>query len=66
MQKSSMPSSSTELTLDLKKANLLAIEALLIPFLGPGSELVEVSFPLENSEWEVEFSVAYKDILCFD
>ena len=66
MQKSSMPSSSTELTLDLKNANLLAIDALLIPLVGPGSELVEVSFPLENSEWEVEFSVAYKEILCFD
>ena len=62
MQKSSIPSSSIELTADRKKASLFAIEAVLMP-LGPGSELVEVSFPLENSECEVEFSVAYGDLI---
>lgn len=52
-----MPSSA-ELTLARKKANLLAM--VEIGFKEPGSELVEVKCPRENSELpDVEFSVAF-------
>ena len=54
-----MPSSA-ELTLALKKANFLATEALqkAAGVVVLGSEVVDKILPLENSEWEVEFSVA--------